>query len=573
MQEFHSLGTYYAKLIRDCVDFELKDLVVVDPPKDEKFGDFSTNIAMIAAKKMNKSPIEIAESIVNQLRNNTDFEDLQIMKPAFINWRVPKNVLLKFIPDILKDDFGKIDIGNGKSVNIEFVSANPTGPLHAGHVRGAISGDVLASMLQFVGYNVTREFYINDAGRQIRLLAKSLYHRYLELFNAAKTSFPENGYPGEYLIDTAKKIAAKHGDKFVNASHSEIAVFFRTFAVEDILQDIKKDLHDLGVYHDIFISERQLVKSGAVDNVLDTLMKDDLIYRGVLPKPKSADVEDWEEHEQLLFKSTAFGDDIDRPLQKSDGSWTYFASDIAYHANKLNRGFDEIIDIWGADHGGYVKRMQAAISALSKGRTKLQVKLIQLVRLMDGNKEVRMSKRAGTFVTARDIIDKVGKDVIRFMMLTRKDDAKLDFDFQKVIDTTRDNPVFYVQYASARGHSVINQFKRVFGHDVPNIDAVNMGLLNSEAELKLLKTLADWPRQIMRAAQNREPHKIIFYLLDVATCFHALWTQGKGDAQLRFILQDNYDLTSARMIMIQAMLNVIGIALNIVGVTPVKEMQ
>lgn len=567
------LFDYYSNILKKCVPEEFSGLVSVDPPRDTSFGDFSTNIAMVLAKKMSKSPIEIANEIAARLKDHSDFEELTVKKPAFINWKIPKTVLLKFIPTILDEDFGRVDIGKGRSINIEYVSANPTGPMHAGHVRGAVSGDVLAALLAFAGYNVTKEYYINDAGKQVEVLARSLRHRYLELFNPEMPPM-EDGYPGEYLIETAKKLKEQYGDRFVSLEKEEDWLeFFKDFAISDMMDTIKQDLDLLGVHHDVFTSERELVNSGKVDGAIKLLTDKGLIYRGVLPRPKSADAEDWEPHEQLLFRSTNFGDDVDRPLQKSDGSWTYFASDVAYHQDKLERGFDELVDIWGADHGGYVKRMQSAVNALSDGTKTLQVKLIQLVRLMENGHEMRMSKRAGTFITAKDIVDRVGKDVVRFIMLTRKDDASLDFDFKKVVDESRDNPVFYVQYASARAHSVLRQFKSTFQKEVPAVEQTDLSLLDAEGEIILLKTLLDWPRQVHMAARSREPHRIVFYLLDVATNFHALWNSGKEDSLLRFVLPDDFAKTCARMFMIKAMLNVIRIALNIVGIEPIEEMR
>lgn len=569
-----SLFEYYADIIKKCVPVEFSSFVSVDPPKDNSFGDFSTNIAMVLAKKMGKSPVDIANDVVNQLNNNENFENLSVKKPAFINWNVPQKLLMKFVPQILDRDFGKVNVGQGKSINIEYVSANPTGPIHAGHMRCAVSGDVLSSLLAFAGYNVTKEFYINDAGKQIEILARSLHHRYLELFDKVSGEFPSWGYPGAYLIETAQKMKEQYGDQFVSLSDEKDWIeIFKDFAIDDMLREIRSDLDLLGVHHDVFTSERELVRAGMVDHTIKTLTDDGLIYRGVLPRPKSADAEDWEPHEQLLFKSTAYGDDVDRPLQKSDGSWTYFASDIAYHMNKIERDFDEMVDIWGADHGGYVKRLQAAVDALSHGKKSLQTKLIQLVRLMEDGKEVRMSKRAGTFVTAREIVERVGKDVVRFMMLTRKDDATLDFDFNKVVDETRENPVFYVQYASARAHSVLRQFENVFKCEIPEIENINLFLLDSAPEQKLLKTLLDWPRQVFMAARSREPHRIIFYLLDVAADFHALWNLGKENAILRFVLPDDFDRTCAHMVLIKATINVIKIALNIVGIQAIEEMR
>ncbi len=567
-----ALFCFYKNMVGECVDSQWQDLISVDPPKDVSFGDFSTNIAMILAKKLQRNPMEIAEEIVSKLRGNENFENIDVKKPGFINWFVPKKILLECLPQMCEKNFGKINLGNGRKVNIEYVSANPTGPIHAGHTRGAVSGDVLAELLKFVGYDVTKEFYINDAGKQVEILAKSLHHRYLELFGKTTEELPNWAYPGAYLIDTAKKLIEKYGDKFVDADESVWLETFKQFAVDDMLAMIKDDLQALGVHHDVFYSELDLVRSGAVDHVLDILKGKNLIYRGVLPKPKSADSEDWEEREQLLFRSTEFGDDVDRPLQKSDGSWTYFASDIAYHMNKMDRGFDEMIDFWGADHGGYVKRMKAAVSALSNGTKQLEVKLVQLVRLMEDGREAKMSKRAGTFITARDIIDKVGKDVVRFIMLTRRDDAALDFDFKKVVEQSKDNPVFYVQYAYARTHSVLNQFEKTFGKRDVKISDVNLNLLPSES-MGLLKVIADWPRQIVMAARNREPHRIAFFLGDVAAAFHSLWNQGKENAVVRFVLPDDFDKTCANIALIKAMQNVIETAFSIMGTTPIKELR
>ncbi|MDR0968464.1 MAG: arginine--tRNA ligase [Holosporaceae bacterium] len=564
----------YKKLIEGFVDPEFGGLVSVEPPKEAAFGDFSTNVAMILAGKLNRNSVELAEEICAKLREDDRFERAEVKKPGFINWFVPKRVLIDCVPDILDENYGKSDLGKGRSINVEYVSANPTGPIHAGHVRGAVSGDVLARLLSFVGYKVTKEFYVNDAGRQVEVLAKSLYHRYLELLGkAGDLPFPSDGYPGEYLIETAKKVVEERGDKFVGCEESERLDFFKKFAVADMLEDIKKDLRALDVAHDVFSSEKALIEGGAVERAINLLKSKNLVYRGVLPRPKGSDSDEWEEREQLLFKSTAFGDDVDRPLQKSDGSWTYFASDIAYHANKIDRGFDEMVDFWGADHGGYVKRMQAATSALSDGKKKLDVKLVQLVRLLKNGKEAKMSKRAGTFVTARDIIDEVGKDVIRFIMLTRRDDAPLDFDFEKVVDQSRENPVFYTQYAYARSCSVMKLFQRVFPNkSLPSAGDANLALLDDQ-DLQLVKKMSDWPRQVIIAAQKREPHRIAFFLCELAAVFHSFWNQGRENSLLRFIIPEDLDKTRARLIVLKAMQNVMKTAIDIIGVTPVEELR
>lgn len=569
-----ALFVYYGDIIKSFVP-GYEDFVSVDPPKEESFGDFSSNIAMVLAKKVGKKPVEFAAEIVEKMKANSDFIDISIKGPGFINWRVPTELLKKQVKDILDKDYGKIDFGKGTKINIEYVSANPTGPLHAGHARGAISGDVLANLLSFVGYDVTKEYYINDAGKQIEILAKSLHHRYMELFDKADGELPDWAYPGDYLIDTAKKLAEKCGDSFINKKNeSEWLEFFKEFAIADMMAMIKTDLDALGIRHDVFSSEKDLVSDGAVERAVDFLEKKGLIYRGVLDIPKGKEPDDWEPREQLLFKSTAFGDEVDRPLQKSDGSWTYFASDIAYHKNKIDRGFDEMIDFWGADHGGYIKRMQAAVSAISNNEKKLDVKISQIVRFMDNGREVKMSKRSGTFITARDVIESVGKDVIRFIMLTRRDDAPLDFDFKKVVEQSRDNPVFYVQYAYARTHSVFKQFTQTFA-DKNLQDAIansNLNLLEEE-DMVMVKTLCDYPRQIVMAARNKEPHRLAFYLSDVAAKFHSLWNQGKENTLLRFIIADDYNKTCAKMTLLRAVQNVIESAFAIIGVTPVKELR
>ncbi len=569
-----ALFLHYKNIIKNFVSDEYVDLISIDPPKDESFGDFSTNIAMVLAKRVGRSPISIAEGIYEHLKSHEDFNDLTIKSPGFVNWTVPQRVLIEHFPNILQKDFGKSDIGGGKAMNVEYVSANPTGPLHAGHARGAVSGDVLANLLSFVGYDVTKEYYINDAGKQVEIIAQSLHHRYLELFGQSLGSLPNWAYPGSYLIDTAKKIAEKHGDAFVNKEAFEWMDFFKAFAITDIMENIKDDLDALGIHHDVFTSELELVNSGAVEKAIDLLRDKNLIYMGVLSIPKGMEPDDWEPREQLLFKSTEFGDEVDRPLQKSDGSWTYFASDIAYHMDKINRGFEEMIDFWGADHGGYIKRMQAAVKAVSDGRRKLEVKISQIVRFIEDGREVRMSKRAGTFITARDVIDSVGKDVVRFIMLTRRDDASLDFDFKKVVEQSRDNPVFYVQYAYARTHSVLKQFSQTFhGKNLPDIKNVDLKLLDTVGDSQMIKVLCDWPRQVIMAAKNREPHRLAFYLSELAAKFHALWNQGKDKSELRFILPDDFEKTCARMFLLKAVRNVIEIAFGIIGVTPLEELR
>lgn len=563
---------FYKKIIEDCIEKKYRELVLVEPPKEEYFGDFSTNIAMILAKKVGVSPMMLAQEIIKKLQDRAEFQKLEVKAPGFINWFVPKKIFIEHIPMMLQKKYGQINLGQGKLVSIEYVSANPTGPIHAGHMRGAVSGDVLAKLLTFVGYNVVKEFYINDAGRQIEVLARSLYSRYLEQLGLSKEDFPTDGYPGEYLVEIARKIIKIHGDKFVHQSDTKWLTFFKDFAISNIMTEIREDLSLLGVNHDVFISEANLVRSGSVEYAINLLKEKGLIYVGKLPRPKGKDNDDWEEREQLLFKSTDFGDDIDRPVQKSDGSWTYFASDIAYHLDKIKRNFLEMIDFWGADHGGYVKRMQAAVLAISDGKLELEVRLIQLVKLLEGGKEAKMSKRAGTFVTARDIVDKVGKDVVRFMMLTRRDDVQLDFDFQKVVDQSKDNPVFYVQYAYARTHSVIKLFHKTFPKVSEKTEEVNWNLLDDE-DMKLVKIMADWPRQIIIAARKREPHRIATFLIELSSVFHSLWNQGKENCLLRFVIPNDLPKTIAKITMLEAMQNIVESAFDIIGITPTEELK
>lgn len=562
----------YSEIIRDLVDCSGCD-VIVEAPKDKNFGDLTTNLAMLLAKKLKKSPIEIAGDIKSILDKDERFVGVSVAKPGFINWKMPAEKILEHLNKILTTEYGKADLGHGEKVNIEYVSANPTGPLHAGHARGAIVGDALARLLQYVGYDVTKEYYINDAGNQIKFLAQSLYFRYSQIVDPENTAkeLEEHMYPGDYLIDIAQEIVSNHGNKFIGMSEDEWSPFFKDVAISKIMDNIRTDLRDMDVNHDVFTSEKILVENGHVDKCIKYLEDKGLVYYGVLPKPKGKLLEDWEEREQLLFKSTEFGDTTDRPLKKSDGTWTYFATDIAYHFDKYNRGFKDMVDFWGADHGGYIKRMTAATEAVTQGNGKLSVKICQLVKFVENGKEVKMSKRAGTFITVRDILDKVGKDIIRFIMLSRKDDATLEFDFAKVIEQSRENPVFYVQYALARTYSVVRQYVEVFG-DYQLKDA-DYQYIKSDEEFALLKTLMEWPLQVELAAKHKEPHRITFYLSSVAAAFHALWNAGKADYQLRFIDKDDKSASLCRLALVIATQTILESGLNIIGVTPLKELR
>lgn len=552
--------------------------ITVEPPRDPSHGDITTNAAMVLAKPAQKKPRDIAALLAAKAESLGGVTGVEIAGPGFLNMRLSDDFWQARLRDILDAgvSYGDSAAGQGHKVNVEYVSANPTGPMHVGHARGAVFGDALAALLDKAGYDVTREYYINDAGSQVDVLARSLHLRYREALGEDIGAIPEGLYPGDYLVDVGKNLANVEGDRWKGAPEEEWLEDIRGFAIGSMLGLIRDDLAALGVHHNVFTSERMLVEKGKVDEALDFLKDQGLIYEGVLEPPKGKLPEDWEEREQTLFKATQFGDDVDRPVQKSDGSWTYFATDMAYHLDKYRRGFSDMIDVWGADHGGYVKRMQSAIKALSGGNAALDVKLCQMVSLMDGGEPVKMSKRAGTFVTLRDVVDKVGKDVVRFIMLTRKNDAGLEFDFTKVTEQSKDNPVFYVQYAHARVNSVMRMAADELGADAVSQDAIhgaNLGRLTDEAELQLIQQLTQWPRIVESAATAHEPHRIAFYLGDVAAQFHGLWNKGKDEKSLRFIISDDVELTLARLAMIRAVANVIASGLKVFGVTPVKEMR
>lgn len=564
----------YSDILKELIGVLFPNVdIFVEAPKDKSFGDLTTNVALTAAKHLKRPPMDIAIKIKNIIERDERFVNVSVAKPGFVNWQMDKKTLIRHLESILASEYGKTDIGHGEKVNIEYVSANPTGPLHAGHARGAVVGDALARLLSYVGYDVTKEYYINDAGNQIKILAQSLYQRYIQIAapEHANDALADFTYPGEYLIDIARELFESYGNQFVGQSEEQWIDIFKNFAVTKIMGGIKQDLEDLGIHHDVFTSEKSVVESGKVNQCIKILREKGLIYRGVLPAPKGKPSEDWEEREQLLFKSTEFGDTVDRPLQKSDGTWTYFATDIAYHYDKYTRGFKNMIDFWGADHGGYIKRMESATKAITNNEGSLSVKISQLVRFVDNGKEVKMSKRAGTFITVRDVIDKVGKDIIRFIMLNRKDDATLDFDFANVIEESRENPVFYLQYALARTYSVSRQYVAVFGET--DYDNVDYSYLNSAEEFELIKTLLEWPRQVELAALHREPHRITFFLLNVAAAFHSLWNSGKADCRLRFIDKDNPEFSKSKMVLVTATQRIIEFGLKVIGVTALKELR
>ncbi|MCF6232136.1 MAG: arginine--tRNA ligase [Rhodobacteraceae bacterium] len=549
--------------------------VTVEPPRDRAHGDMATNAAMVLAKPAGLKPRDIAVGLAEILGKDPRIVSAEVAGPGFLNLRLANDVWQGVLGHVLKDGagYGRSDMGAGKRVNVEFVSANPTGPLHVGHTRGAVFGDALASLLAYTGHDVTREYYINDGGGQVDVLARSVYLRYLEALGQ-EVAFPDGTYPGDYLIPVGAKLAEDKGDIWVDQPESIWLEEVRALSTDAMMDLIRADLKALGVEMDVFYSEKSLYGTGRIEAAIKDLTAKGLIYRGTLEPPKGRAPEDWEPREQMLFKSTEHGDDVDRPIQKSDGSWTYFAPDIAYHFDKVSRGFDQLIDVFGADHGGYVKRMKAAVSALSDGRVPLDVKLTQLVKLWKGGKEFKMSKRAGTFVTLRDVIDRVGADATRFHMLTRKNDAPLDFDFDKVMEQSRDNPVFYVQYAHARVQSVFRRAAEAgTASDKATLKGADLTEIDHEAELNVVKKLAEWPRLIEVAARTNEPHRVAFYLYELAAEFHALWNRGNELPELRFLQPGDDAKSQAKMALALAVSVVISAGLGILGVTPAQEMR
>ncbi|SHF77263.1 arginyl-tRNA synthetase [Litoreibacter ascidiaceicola] len=548
--------------------------VAVEPPRDAAHGDMATNAAMVLAKPAKKNPREIAEALAGKLMVDARVALAEVAGPGFLNLRLETGVWAGVVQGALESGtaFGRSDMGAGRKVNVEYVSANPTGPLHVGHTRGAVFGDALASLLDYAGYDVTREYYINDGGAQVDVLARSVYLRYLEA-HGQDVAFEDGTYPGDYLVAVGEALKAKVGDAFVGKGEDVWLEDVREFSTDAMMELIRADLASLGVEMDVFYSEKSLYGTGQIEAAIADLKGKDLIYRGTLEPPKGKVPEDWEPREQILFRSTAHGDDVDRPIQKSDGAWTYFAPDIAYHYDKVQRGFDELIDVFGADHGGYVKRMKAAVSALSDGRVPLDIKLTQLVRLFKNGEPFKMSKRAGTFVTLRDVVDLVGADVTRFVMLTRKQDAPLDFDFAKVLEQSKDNPVFYVQYAHARVCSVLRKAQAEGWNTSDAVLAkVDLSGNTHEAELKLATKLAEWPRLVEIAARTNEPHRIAFYLYELAGELHALWNRGNDVPELRF-LQDSESASLPKIALARATAIVISAGLGILGVAPAEEMR
>ncbi|MEY8882616.1 arginine--tRNA ligase [Donghicola sp. XS_ASV15] len=549
--------------------------VTVEPPRDPLHGDMATNAAMVLAKAAKSKPRDIAEKLVEKLAADDRITSAEVAGPGFINLRLAPAVWQGLVSAVLHSGtrFGRSEVGAGKKVNVEYVSANPTGPLHVGHTRGAVFGDALASLLDFAGYDVTREYYINDGGAQVDVLARSVYLRYLEA-HGQEVAFEDGTYPGEYLIEVGANLKDKVGDAYVDQPEDVWLAEVREFATDAMMELIREDLKMLGVEMDVFYSEKSLYGTGRIEGAIQDLTDKGLIYRGTLEPPKGKLPEDWEPREQTLFKSTDYGDDVDRPIMKSDGAWTYFAPDIAYHYDKVQRGFDLLIDVFGADHGGYVKRMKAAVSALSGGKVPVDIKLCQLVKLFKNGEPFKMSKRAGTFIMLRDVVEQVGPDVTRFVMLTRKNDAPLDFDFDKVLEQSKDNPVFYVQYAHARVASVLRKAAEAsISADDATLLAADHTKLDHEAELNLLKKIAEWPRLVEIAARTNEPHRIAFYLYELASDLHGLWNRGNENTSLRFIQDGDSATSQAKIALARSTAVVIAAGLGILGVTPAEELR
>ncbi|MES2814054.1 MAG: arginine--tRNA ligase [Pseudomonadota bacterium] len=549
--------------------------VAVEPPRDRGHGEMATNAAMVLAKPAGMQPRAIADALAARLMADPRVAGADVAGPGFLNLRLEPAAWQGLVREVLVQGtgYGRSSLGQGRKVNVEFVSANPTGPMHVAHARGAVVGDALAALLAYAGFEVTREYYINDGGGQVDVLARSAYERYREA-HGLSPEIAEGLYPGDYLIPVGQALKDKYGDSLLDQPESVWLADVRVFSTDMMMEMIREDLAGLGVKMDVYSSEKALYGTGQIEAAIERLKKLDLIYQGTLEPPKGKAPEDWEPREQTLFRSTAFGDDQDRPVQKSDGAWTYFAPDIAYHYNKVMRGYDELINIFGADHSGYVKRLKAVVSALSENRVTLDIKLIQLVKLLKGGQIVKMSKRAGTFVTLRDLIEEVGPDVVRFVMLTRKNDVALDFDFDKVTEQSKDNPVFYVQYANARINSILRKARGDAGLDVSDasLSAAHLAHLGHEAELEVIRKLGEWPRLIEIAAKGHEPHRVAFYLYELASDFHGLWNKGNDDDSLRF-LQGDTAVSAAKIALVRAVGVVICAGLGILGVTPVEEMR
>jgi arginyl-tRNA synthetase len=554
------------------------DRVEATPPRDASHGDIATNAALIIAPQVKKNPKEVATLLASRIKDLAGVQKVEIAGPGFINMTLSPSVWQEAVLDIIESGagYGNSAIGEGTRVNVEYVSVNPTGPMHVGHGRGAVYGDAMATLLMKAGYSVTKEYYINDAGAQVDKLAESAYLRYREACGEKIGEIPEGLYPGDYLVAVGRALQSVHGERLLGKPRETWLPEVRQYAIDAMMELIKSDLAALGVRHDVFTSERAITAAGKVEQAMRVLEDKGLIYTGVLEPPKGKVLEDWEPRPQTLFRSTQFGDDCDRPIKKSDGSWTYFAPDIAYHYDKCQRHFDLLIDVFGADHGGYVKRIKSAVNALTGGKVAVEVKLMQMIKLMRGGEPAKMSKRAGNFITLAEALEEVGRDVFRFIMLTRKNDAPLDFDFAKVVEQSKDNPVFYVQYAHARCRSVL----RTARADMPQAYALSenpspkvLARLSHPAELAMIRAMCNWPRLVESAALGLEPHRVAFYLSDLAAEFHGFWNLGNEDAGLRLLVKDDEELTAARLALAQALSTVIASGLMVLGVTPAEEMR
>ncbi|MBY5312333.1 arginine--tRNA ligase [Rhizobium leguminosarum] len=553
--------------------------ITVEPPRDASHGDVATNAAMVLAKPLGTNPRALADVIIAKLKEDADVADVSVAGPGFINIRLAVGYWQRLLASMIGagTDYGRSTLGEGKKVNVEYVSANPTGPMHVGHCRGAVVGDALANLLAFAGYGVEKEYYINDAGSQIDVLARSVFLRYREALGEKIGEIPSGLYPGDYLVPVGQSLAADYGVRLHNMPEDQWMPIVKDRTIDAMMVMIREDLAALNVHHDVFFSERTLHANGAaaIRTAINDLTFKGYVYKGTLPPPKGQLPEDWEDREQTLFRSTEVGDDIDRPLIKSDGSYTYFAADVAYFKNKFDRGFDEMIYVLGADHGGYVKRLEAVARGVSDGKAKLTVLLCQLVKLYRNGEPVKMSKRSGDFVTLRDVVEEVGRDSVRFMMLYRKNSEPLDFDFAKVTEQSKDNPVFYVQYAHARCMSVFRQAREAFADlDVSHENlAKTVAGIGDPAELQLVAKLAEFPRIVEAAAQSQEPHRVAFYLYDVASSFHAHWNKGKDQPELRFVNDKNRESSIARLGLVYAVASVLKSGLAITGTAAPDEMR
>jgi len=549
---------------------EILTKLTLEPPKSLDHGDMSTNLAMILSKYLSLKPIQIANMFIGYIAKLPGVDEVNVAGPGFINIKLTEKTWNSCLKSILSNEkkWDATDLGNGKKINIEYISANPTGPLHAGHTRGAVFGDALASLLKEVGYEVTKEYYINDAGSQIDKLVNSALLRYEECLGKKIKEIPEGLYPGEYLKEVGQKLVEQFGSDLKSNEPSKVSELVRQVSLDVIMKIIRNDLLRLGIEMDVYTSEKEIISGSLLEKTLSILEDKDLIYKGILDPPKGTKPKNWEEREQLLFKSSNFGDDTDRALKKSDGSWTYFATDMAYHLDKINRTNGNLINVLGADHIGYISRINAAVQALSDGSISIDTKVCSLVNLLEDGKPVKMSKRSGNFVTLSDIIDAVGKDVIRFIMLTRKNDQSLDFDFKKVTEKSKDNPVFYVQYAHARCNSIFKS-ANVLEKDLL---ADNFSNLTTKEEIELIKFISLWPRSLELAAKNHEPHRLCYYLIELSSLFHSLWNKGKDDQSFKFIIDNNKKLTNSRLCLVKAVAMTIRKGLKILSIEPVLEM-